>query len=412
MKLLSFLVSRISRNALLATGGVLLTALAWTSPMWAQTETILYSFCPQTTCTDGSSPEAGLAMDANGNFYGTTVVGGAYDEGTVFKVTSDGAETLLHSFNHRRGDGTQPAAPVILDAKGNLYGTASTKGAHNGGVVFKVALNGRETILYNFCSLANCADGNQPLAGLVRDKAGNLYGTTLIGGAQNLGTVFKLTPSGVETVLHSFGGSDGSSPWAGLVMDGQGNLYGTTYTGGDLSLCNGLGCGTVFKVAANGTETVLHSFCSQQGTSCTDGMNPRSGLLRDKQGNLYGTAYYGGTAGNGIVFKLALDGTETVVYNFQGTPNDAGHPVGGLLMDSAGNLFGTTYQGGIYNDGSVFEINNSGTETVLHSFGATGSDGFWPMGNLLLNSAGNLVGATNSGGATSGAHGMVFTLTP
>jgi uncharacterized repeat protein (TIGR03803 family) len=403
----------ISRTAgAVVLSAVLIALLATTLPALAQTETILYSFCPQTVCSEGAQPEAGLVMDASGNLYGTTEYGGAFDDGAVFKLSPDGTETVLHSFKGRKGDGTEPLAPLMMDAKGNLFGTASAKGAHNGGTVFKISPSGTETILYNFCTLSDCTDGNQPLAGLIHDKAGNLYGTTAIGGTYNLGTVFKLTPSGVQTVLYSFGGIDGSVPWAALVMDGQGNLYGTTYSGGDLSLCNGQGCGTVFKLAANGTESVLYSFCSQQGATCTDGTNPRSGLLLDKKGNLYGTADLGGTTGNGMVFRISPQGVETVVHSFAGYPDDGGRPLAGLVMDSAGTLYGTTYQGGTDNDGAVFKIRNTGAVALLHSFSDDGTDGFWPVGTLLLDSAGNLKGTASYGGADHTDGGTVFTIAP
>jgi len=284
--------------------------------------------------------------------------------------------------------------------------------ALRGGIVFKLSPTGAETILYNFCALSGCADGNQPLAGLIPDKMGNLYGTTAMGGTYNLGTVFRLTPSGVETVLHSFGGADGAVPWAGLVIDGRGNLYGTTYSGGDLSLCGGQGCGTVFKVTPNGTESVLYSFCSQQGETCTDGTNPRVSLLLDSKGNLYGTADLGGTTGNGIVFRISPKGVETVIHSFAGYPDDGGRPIAGVIMDSVGNLYGTTYQGGTDNDGSVFEISRTGAVSLLHSFSDDGNDGFWPAGNLLLDSAGNLHGTASYGGADHSGGGIAFTITP
>lgn len=386
--------------------------LAAARPAFAQTETILYSFCPQTGCADGSDPEAGLVMDSSGNFYGTTEYGGAGDEGAVFKVTAAGAETVLYSFKSEKKDGTLPQSPLLIDPKGNLYGTASQKGAHGGGTVFRISPEGKETILYNFCSLTNCADGNEPVAGLIRDKAGNFYGTTEAGGAGNVGTVFKLSPTGVETVLHSFSGTDGSSPLSSLVMDAAGNLYGTTWTGGDLNFCSEQGCGTVFKVTPEGTETVLYSFCSGETETCTDGQLPPAGLILDKAGNLYGVTNVGGTNGLGIIFRISSTGVETILHNFAGYPNDGEHPLGGLIMDSARNLYGTTYEGGTDNDGVVFKLNGAGTLSLLHSFEPSGTDGFWPFGSLLMDSAGNLYGTTDEGGADHTGGGTVYEITP
>ena len=215
-------------------------------------------------------------------------------------------------------------------------------------------------VLYNFCSQDGCADGAYPGSSLIMDGAGNLYGTTYQGGFGQKGVVFKLAPDGTETVLYNFcsqsGCTDGANPGGGLVMDAAGNLYGTTQYGGDPSCYPGFGCGTAFKLAPDGTETVLYNFCSQSG--CTDGAEPVGGLVIDAAGTLYGTTSAGGASGGGVVFKLAPDGTETVLYNFcsQSGCADGAEPWAGLVTDTAGNLYGTTVGGGDYGGGVVFMV--------------------------------------------------------
>jgi uncharacterized repeat protein (TIGR03803 family) len=234
------------------------------------------------------------------------------------------------------------------------------------------------------------------------DSAGNLYGTTETGGTYGAGTIFELSAAGAETVLHSFlalgMGSDGQNPQAPLVMDGAGSLYGTTPNGGA-----GM-AGTVFKLTANGTATVLHSFGSPM---TTDGRTPYAGVIVDSAGNLYGTTADGGATGSGpgdgVVYSLSAAGKETIVYSFGGTAADGVNPYASLVMDSAGNLFGTTRAGGAsgpHRGGTVFKVSPAGAETILYSFGAGGaSDGSSPQAALVMDSAGNLYGTTSAGGA-------------
>ena len=376
----------------------------------AQTETVLYSFCAQPGCMDGTHPQAGLVLDTAGNLYGTTNDGGANGKGTVFEVSGSGTETVLYSFCALSGckDGYHPHAGLILDTMGNLYGTTYDGGAHQAGTVFEIS-GSAETVLYSFCVLSHCRDGYYPRAGLVRDNHGNLYGTTQFNGAYGGGTVFELSASGTETVLYSFcaqpGCVDGSGPRAGLVLDTSGNLYGTTYNGG----ANGKGM--VFKVSASGTEAVLYSFCAQSG--CPDGSNPLAGLVLDTNGNLYGTTLKGGANGKGTVFEVSASGAETVLHSFCAQPGcrDGSSPQAGLVMDANGNLYGTTYYGGAKRGrGTVFELSPNGTETVLHSFSANGIDGYNPVAGLVLDTKGNLYGTTLAGGANRG--GTVFEVTP
>jgi uncharacterized repeat protein (TIGR03803 family) len=310
-------------------------------------ETVLYSFCTQKNCADGYTPYGGLIVDANGNLYGTTSLGGSgASDGTVFKLVPDGALTVLHSFQGG-SDGAVPDAALMADKKGNLFGTTVSGGANNTGTVFRLTPRGSERVLHSFAGAPG--DGAQPYSSLVADKTGNLYGTTYAGGANNGGAVFRLARDGTETVLYSFDsddGVDGISPYPGLVMDKTGNLYGTTNRGGA-----NIYFGTVFKVAPDGTETVLHSFAGK-----SDGGLPYSGLVADGKGNLYGTTELGGANDQGTVFKLAPNGTETVLHTFTGTANDGAYPYDGLIADGNGNLYGTTLQGGANNKGTVFKL--------------------------------------------------------
>jgi uncharacterized repeat protein (TIGR03803 family) len=384
----------------------------------AQSLSVLYSF---TGAPDGAIPFAGLIRDKAGNLYGTTTQGGASNVGSVFKLDTSGNETVLHSFTG--GDGWEPFAALIRDKAGNLYGTTQMGGASGGGTVFKLDTSGNETVLHSFSG----GDGAEPYAGLIMDKAGNLYGTTELGGTGtcfnvSCGIVFKLDTSGNETVLHSFANSpDGGIPYAGLVMDKAGNLYGTTLEYGASSNCF-QGCGTVFKLDTSGNETVLHSFTGYP----SDGAGPRAGLIMDKAGNLYGTTSFGGGSGScggggcGTVFKLDTSGNETVLHSFTNSDGDGANPNAGLIMDKAGNLYGTTFSGGDLTCsfgegcGTVFKLDTSGNETVLHSF--TGGDGAFPVGGLIRDKAGHLYGTTTGGGTAtcsfSEGCGTVFKLTP
>src|ERR1039458_9150522 len=352
---------------------------------------------------------------------------------TLF-VTSTWAtaqEKVLHNFNPNGTDGLQPYAGLIFDAAGNLYGTTGFGGTYRRGPVFELTPAGggswTETVLYSF---GNGTDGVTPYAGLIFDAVGNLYGTTFFGGTYRNGTVFELTPAAgggwTEKVLHNFNdngtGADGANPYAGLVFDGAGNLYGTTQSGGTNS-----GWGTVFELTptAGGswTEKVLYNFCSQ--ANCTDGGSPEGGLIFDAAGNLYGTTVEGGTGGSwGAVFELtpAAGGgwTEQVLLTFDGT--DGQYPYGGLIFDAAGNLYGTASYGGTYDYGTVFELMPSRgggwTETVLHNFNDNGTDGYWPFAGLTFDAVGNLYGTTYGGGVytscTNGSFlgcGTVFELT-
>ncbi len=354
-------------------------------------ETVLYSF---TGPPDGDSPYSGLVLDGKGNLYGTTPFGGTSTAcgvgcGTIFKIDAGGRETVLYNFTGTGGDGAQPSSTLVLDAQGNLYGSTSYGGVacplsgYGCGTVFKLDTTGRETVLYRFTDLGG--DGAYPGGNLVLDASGNLYGVTGAGGSNGTGTVFKVDTNGHEIVLYSFGEPpDGTEP-ASLTRDAQGNLYGVTFNGGTgtSSYCPYIGCGTVFKLDTTGRETVLHSFTGTGG----DGANPVGTLVQDEQGNLYGTTTAGGTAydfcagGCGTAFEVDPTGKETVLYSFIGT--DGQDPTAGLAPDEQGNLYGTNGCPPQHNEGgcgTVFELQPPANDTLTVSIngngGVTSTDGF------------------------------------
>ena len=279
--------------------------------------TTLYNFCAQPHCTDGEWPLSGLIRAANGNFYGTTFNGG-HIGGTVFRITPSGTFTTLHHFCVDEGptclDGSEVAAGLIQAKDGNFYGTTELGGIYDGGTIFKITPAGTLTTLYSFCSQTGCPDGDVLAAGLVQGKDGNFYGVTTEGGSQNAGTVFKLTLSATGstlTTLYNFcsqaGCADGYEPEAALIQATDGNFYGTTEYGGNSceSVDNGEGCGTIFRITPAGDVTTLYKFCSQD--NCADGLFPRSRLLQAANGDLYGSVSQGGPNGNdGNLFKLTI----------------------------------------------------------------------------------------------------------
>jgi uncharacterized repeat protein (TIGR03803 family) len=390
---------------------------------------------------DGASPEGDLLVDPSGTVYGMTskggVTGGACGAsgcGVVFKVTASGQETVLYSFTGG-ADGATPHAGLLFDKLGFLYGTTFAGGTGGNGVVFKLDNSGKETVLYSFMG---GADGSQPFGSLLLDGAGNLYGTTSAGGTSGNGVVFKLDTSGVETVLYNFAGAatDGAKPTGGLLQDGSGNFYGTTSTGGILHCGRGgSGCGTVFKLDSAGTESVLYAFTG--GDDGPDAASPRTNLVLDTAGNLYGTTLAGGPGpcytvasmpplppGHipcGTVFRVDASGKETILHSFTGG-KDGASPQADLFLDGEGNVFGTTYEGGsggcaIFNSlegetivgcGTIFEVDATANESVLNSFPLTPGGGVLPMGGLVPDASGNFYGTTSSGGTQNA--GTVFRL--
>ena len=322
----------------------------------------LYTFCSQNSCSDGTTPRAGLILDTSGDLYGTTFGGGAHSSGTVFEVTPSGKESVLYSFcavvsNDYCADGSSPVSTLARDSAGDLYGTTLNGGANDKGVVFELTYDSassswKEMVLYSFCAKSNCADGASPLAG-VSIHRGTIYGTAQLGGANAQGGVFSLDSAGRERVLYSFCSlencADGSEPNAPLIRDSAGTLYGTTKYGGNPNC--GDGGGIVFSLSGT-TETVLHKFCSAKADK--DGSYPVAGLFEDS-GNLYGTAETGGASSQGVLFEV-MGTTETVLHSFCSATTCGKNPAAGVVVDSAGNIFGTTSAGGRDDDGTVYEL--------------------------------------------------------
>ena len=299
--------------------------------------------------------------------------------------------TVLHNFAGPTSDGGYPYTSLIRDAAGNLYGTTYYGGLGYAGTVFKVDTSGTETVLYSF---PFPSDGEYPFASLIRDKTGNLYGTAYEGGSSGYGVVFKVDTSGTQTVLYSFAGgtTDGCYPYGGVIFDKAGNLYGTTES------CGASSQGTVFKINTSGTETLLHSFAG--GSS--DGAYPvLTSLLMDKKGNLYGVTSEGGASSVGVVYKLSKSGTLTVLHSFAGGTTDGCSPLGTPAMDKKSNLYGTAEACGSYTLGIVWKVSKKGTETLLHSFAGGSSDGEFPLSGVILDAKGNLYGDTEEGGSSS-----------
>jgi len=374
----------------------------------AQVLTTLHSF----DNTDGAYPFAGLLQASDGNFYGTTYNGGANNEGAVFKITPSGTLVWAYSFCSQQNctDGALPVGGLIQATDGNLYGTAGYGGANNRGTVFKITLSGTLTTLYSFCNLESCADGSQPYAALLQATDGNFYGTTEFGGRHSYGEIFVITPSGTLTTLYSFcpqsGCPDGARPSASLVRATDGNFYGTTYEGG------ANGDGTVFKITPSGALTTLYSFCSLSG--CLDGQTPKAGLVQATNGNFYGTTFEGGANNNnGTVFEITPSGALTTLYSFcsRSGCTDGQGPFAGLIQAIDGNLYGTTTAGG-KGGGTIFAITPSGTLTTLYIFcqQVGCADGEGPEAKLIQSTNGNFYGTTFIGG-TQG-YGAVFSLAP
>jgi uncharacterized repeat protein (TIGR03803 family) len=388
-------ISRITAStAILAFAGLLTPFATQTAP--AQTLKALYSF---TGAADGGDPFPAVIQDATGNLYGTTDYAGTAFAGVVFKVSKTGKETVLYNFCSLTGctDGQYPYAPLVRDAAGNLYGTTQYGGTANIGVVFKLSPGGKETVLHSF---TGGSDGVYPYAGLYRDAAGNLYGTTENGGTANLGVVFKISKIGKETVLHSFTGgpNDGSYPSsAGFYMDAKGNLYSVASQGGTS------GEGVLYKLSPKGKLTVLHSFTA--GTS--DGCYPYGTPAVDANGNMYGGTGGCGTSNFGVVWKVSKNGTETILHNFSGA-SDGQSPLAGVILDADGNIYGSTNTGGASGFGTAFEIHKNGKFTLLHDF-TGGTDGKYLYGGLILDSKGRIYGTTINGG--TGGYGTVWRIT-
>jgi uncharacterized repeat protein (TIGR03803 family) len=350
---------------------------------------------------DGAAPLANLVQGIDGSFYGTTSAGGATGWGTVFKTTSKGATTLLHSFTGK--DGKDPVAHLIQATDGAFYGTTPYGGANNTGSIFKITSTGALTTLYSFSATSNVltganSDGAYPLAGLVQTSDGTLYGTTSHGGAYGDGTVFKVTTAGALTTLHTFQSSSVNPgpawPEGGLAVGKDGALYGITYSGGSSN------DGAVFKITTGGALTVLHQFTN------SDGSGPRYDLTLAPDGNFYGVVTGGGSKGAGGIFKVSPSGALTLVYSFGSHSQDGYYVQGGLALASNGNLYGTTTAGGQNNAGTIYQVTTGGSVSFFYSFPA---QAFGPDANgLFVGADGLLYGTSFYGGANNG--GSVFSL--
>jgi uncharacterized repeat protein (TIGR03803 family) len=404
------------KAALAIVSAPLLVSLILIGNAQASTEKVIYSFG---SGKDGSGPVSSLIFDTAGNLYGTTASGGAQNDGTVFELTPGSGgkwtESIIHSFTGGK-DGLTPLGNLIMDAAGNLYGTTS-RGAQGGGTVF-ILIPGaggkwKLKVLHTF----HGTTGGSPSAGLIFDTAGSLYGTTAEGGGQEAGTVFQLTPgtNGTWTfkTIHSFNtnGHDGTTPLAALTLDGAGNLYGTTSAGGSQR------DGVVFQLTpgSNGkwTETILHTFDPANGR---DGAEPVAPIIIGANGDLFGTTVTGGkNRFYGVVFELTLNSKgnweESILHAFA-DGNDGGEPNAGLTLDADGNLYGTASSGGAAG-GVVFketlQTNGKWKYSIAHSF-KNGTDGLRPYSGLILDAAGNLYGTTKQGGSNS--LGTVFLVKP
>ena len=373
--------------------------------------------------TGGEAPWAGVVADSAGNLYGTTVAGGdpnclyGFGCGVIYKLSPSREYTVLYTFTDNGNEGYYLTSPLTLDSAGNLYGTAQLGGGSNAGVVYKLDTSGHLTVLHSFTGGRD--GGNPSLAGVILDPAGNVYGATTFGGSNNAGVAYRIDRAGNETVLYSFkGGRDGGAP-NNLVLDSAGNLYGSTQTGGNLSCNGGNGCGVIFELSrarpAFGAEKVLYTFEGGGNGGIANS------VTLGQDGNFYGTTFAGGdlTACNGqgcgTIYKLdATTRQLTVLHSFNGS-SDGAYIAQGLLRDSAGNLYGTAYEGGnapACNDfgcGTVYKVDGAGNFSVLFTFPG-GDDGIAPFAVPIIDSSGTLYATTNAGGTTDG--GIIFRITP
>lgn len=346
--------------------------------------TTLHTFCTSGyPCADGATPYPGVMLASNGNFYGTTFGEGANGDGTVYQITNAGTFSTLHAFDGT--DGTEPEVGLIQATNGDLYGTTTEGGTSGEGTIYQITTTGTLSSLLSF----NGTNGIYPDARLVQGTNGDFYGTTLEGDA-NSGTIFKITAAGELTTLHKFDGTDGAGPTGALIQASNGNLYGTTQNDG------ANGGGTVFQITPTGTFKTLYSFCAK--TDCADGSSPYAGLIQATDGNLYGTTFGGGAnetscnGGCGTLFKITTKGVLTTLYSFCAEANcaDGSQPWGGLTQDTNGTLYGTTYYSGNNNDdaGTVFSL-SVGLAPFVETVPASGEVGVTVM---ILGT--NLTGAT------------------
>jgi uncharacterized repeat protein (TIGR03803 family) len=393
----------------------------------------LYSLCGKQNCTDGQFPD-GQLLNVGGTLYGTAAMGGKYNnDGVVFALKPKAGQydySVIHDFCKNSGcpDGATSVSDLIADVNGNLYGTAGLGGKHKKGVVFSLTKNGSGwtyKVLHSFCGQSNCADGEKPATGLsyqgqaggaAWNKTSPLFGTTTVGGVHGNGVVFELTLNGSQwsyTVIHDIiSGQFANAP----LVDTAGNLFINSALGGSHD------GGNLYKLDSGiWHETTIHNFCAE--TNCTDGYQPQGRLALDSNGNVFGVTFQGGAANSGVVFEHPTAGGYSVVYNFcsAGSCADGGGATG-LTFVGGGTFFGATQIGGANNGGTVFKLTSKSgnlNETVIHDFcgNAHCADGYAPAAAPIEDASGNLFGATIEGGHTSncpygGGCGTVFELTP
>jgi len=371
----------------------------------AQTFTKIKSF----NGTNGHGSAGPLVQGLDGNLYGTSYAGGTNSHGTIFRISTGGTLKTLYTFCPQAGcpDGSNPDGGLVLGTDGNFYGTTH-QGGVGSGTVFKITPGGAFTLLYQFCSLADCADGELPAGELVQGRDGRFYGTTEGGGSDGNGTVFTLTTAGGFTTIHSFCGffgcGDGAYPYAGLALGRDGNFYGTNHSSGAQEW------GIFYEITPGATVTTRYNFCVF--TDCTDGGYPGSGLVQGTDGSFYGTTTEGGTSfpqcasGCGTIFKVTKAGVLTTLHRFVVTDGYLTLDSASLVRGTDGNFYGTTGNGGSFKKGTIYQITSGGTFTTLESlFSSTGYD---PAAGLMQATDGNFYGTTTAGGGSMS--GSVFKL--
>jgi uncharacterized repeat protein (TIGR03803 family) len=389
------------RTVLRGVGTIFMLCAAFASP--GETFTVLKDF----ELSDGAQPwHMSMVQGLDGNLYGTTLGGGTYYSGTVFKITPAGTLTTLYNFCSQAGcpDGSGPEAGLMLATDGSFYGTTGSGGANTAGTIFRITADGRLTTVHAFTGV----DGSGFYATLVQGTDGNFYGTSPGGSGGGYGTIFKITPAGTLTTLYTFCAqtncTDGYVPVAGLALGTDGNFYGTTIQGGANNY------GTVYKFTPSGALTTLYSFCSQ--TNCADGEEPFAALVQGGDRDFYGTTIAGGSGGGGTVFKITPEGTLTTLYSLCLLCRAGGPTSARLAQGTDGNLYGTTEGSAryaVYPYGTIFRITPDGKIAFLHSFNFT--DGATPTGGLVQGTDGKFYGATTYGGSpANGAYGTVFSL--
>jgi uncharacterized repeat protein (TIGR03803 family) len=343
------------------------------------------------TPSDGDRSMADVTFDSDGNLYGTTYIGGTANQGTIFKIDVHGTETLLHSFDGAAGGGFVAAGVTLDESTGDLYGVTKVGGMFGQGALYRLAANGTFFLLHAF---DNAHDGASPQWRMIRDAQGNLYGVAASGGTGGYGTLFEYSKDGVFSVLHNFD-SSAASPSGRLAQDKKGNFYGVDSFGGTSTNCSS-GCGTVYKLAPNGAFTILYSFMDG-----ADGRGPVGGLTIDTKGNLYGTAGFDGSGNGGTVFELSAKGKFTTLFSFN--VNNGRNSSGEVLMIK-NDLYVTAFTGGANNLGTVVKI-SKGVGTQLHVFAE--DEGGQPIGGLVQHNS-LLYGTASTHGANN--HGAVFSL--